>query len=106
MRWRMFRIQLEDPRDFLDWQSGSGKSIELVEIVVGSQRGVGKGTKLVEALVDQAKGRTNLIWAMTRDTNMVAREFYEHTGFELLGKLRNFYTDTGEDALVYGRRVP
>jgi len=91
-----------DPRDFLVWREGSGGSVEIFDIQVGSERGKGKGRELVRLLREEVGGRSMLIWAITRERNKIAIQFYGALGFRLVGWLRKFYKDTNEDALLYG----
>ena len=98
----MIKITLSDPNDFLVYREGSGGSIEIFDIVVGSTRGVGKGRRLVRMLVERVKGETSLIFALTRESNLVAQQFYRAIGFRKLGILRKFYRDSREDAVAFG----
>ena len=91
----------DDPRDFLEWQSGSGGSVEITEIAVGSERGRGRGRALVAALLD-GQDPSRLIYAITRETNTVAQEFYRALGFKTCGILRGFYDDG--DAVMFSIR--
>lgn len=99
------RISLDDPCDFLDWRFSSGGSIEITEICVGTERRKGHGRVLIRKLLEEAEHRTQLVFAMTRKSNEIARQFYTGVGFELLGVLYHFYTDTNESAYVYGVRL-
>ena len=97
----------EDGLDFLDWRPGSGRSVEIFDIVVNSERRKGHGRKLVEKLLQAIEPRTSLIFAVTRISNEVAAQFYAAVGFRILGRLHNFYRDGGlpgevESALVFG----
>jgi ribosomal protein S18 acetylase RimI-like enzyme len=100
------RIILDnDPRDFLDYREGSGGSIEIFDIQVGSERGKGKGRRLIEALFSRLKPETR-VWAITRAENEVAQKFYEKLCFDVVSPLRRFYTShRGVDALLYIRRA-
>lgn len=43
----MPRLTLEDYRDFIDWRPGSGRSVEIFDIAVGSARRQGRGRELI-----------------------------------------------------------
>lgn len=103
----MQRLTLDSPEDFLDYREGSGGSVEIFDIQVNSERGKGRGRQLIELLIElliaDTGGQTGLIFAITRESNLIAQQFYANTGFRLVGRLRQFYADTHEDALMYGR---
>jgi ribosomal protein S18 acetylase RimI-like enzyme len=106
------RITLDsDTRDFLEWRQGSGRTVEIYDIMVGSHRRQGRGRSLVNMLLGHhlPKG-TTLVYAITRIDNIIAKQFYEELRFRLIGSLWNFYKDTGAantvDAVMYGRDVP
>ena len=101
----MPKITLDDPKDYLIYRSGSGASIEIVDIVVGTKRGVGRGRNLIELLLIQLEKDTNLVYAITRESNKKAHAFYKAVGFNYLGSLREFYRDTDESAFVFGLDV-
>lgn len=102
----MNRIVLDnDSRDYLDWRQGSGNTVEIFDIVVGSERGVGKGRKLVNLLYSQVDKTVGLVFAITRDSNEIAKQFYLHIEFRRIGRLARFYPDTDEDAIMYGRNI-
>ena len=94
----------DDHQDFLIWRDGSGGTVEIFNIHVGSERRRGKGRHLVEALFREV-GEGKLIWAVTRADNCIAQEFYEALRFRVLGVLREFYGARAVvDAVVYGRK--
>ena len=94
-----------DDRDFLLWRDGSGDTIEIFDIAVGSERGVGKGRRLIELLFEQLHAETR-VFAITRATNLVAQQFYEKLRFDVVGVLRRFYSGNMEvDAVMYGRKA-
>jgi ribosomal protein S18 acetylase RimI-like enzyme len=95
--------------DFLLWRQGSGKTVEIFDIQVGSIRRQGIGKTMVFDLLLHAPVDTTLVWAITRSTNLIAQEFYEALGFRVVGILRDFYQDQGfqcctVDAIMYGRK--
>ena len=101
----MPRIQLEDQRDFLDYRPGSGSTIEISDIQVGTERGVGKGRELVNALVIEAEtAGVGLVFAITRRGNAIAQEFYVAIGFRIVAHLIDFYRDEDliEDGIMFG----
>ena len=105
----MQRITLEDPKDFIDYREGSGGTVEIFDIVINTERGVGKGRKLVEILKSRVK--SHLIFAITRETNEIAKEFYVGIGFRLIARLPLFYPPDEDKqpnahALMYGLDLP
>ena len=105
-------IQGEDSRDFLVYRSGSGDTIEIYDIQVGSYRREGIGRRLVHSLVEQVPKHINLVYAITRAENIIAKQFYEGIGFRIVGVLVDFYgvkTEDGKDcvdAIMYGFNIP
>lgn len=100
----MNRITLDDPRDFLDYRLGSGGTVEIFDIAVGTERRQGKGRTLIERLVQEHIPRgCKLVWAITRVDNLIAHEFYEKVGFRRIAHLKNFYPEG--DAFMYGKDV-
>lgn len=98
-----------DPRDWLKWRQGSGNTVEIYDIVVGSERRKGFGRALVYKLYKQVPPGTNLVWAITRASNQIAQLFYEELGFRVVAVLRNFYRMYDRegkecvDAIMYGK---
>ncbi len=97
-------------QDFLSYRIGSGlHCVEIFDIQVGSERGVGKGRKLINLLIDRVLRMNDVhhIYAMTRETNEIARKFYEALGFRLCGSLTDFYWEesNNETCLVYVKDV-
>jgi ribosomal protein S18 acetylase RimI-like enzyme len=107
----METITLESPEDFLTYREGSGNTVEIYNIVVGSERGQGRGRKLVEMLLEELDNRRNpkggrlaaipMVFAITRHSNSIARQFYIAVGFNLVGYLNGFY-GVNNDAMMYG----
>ena len=101
-----YKITLGDPRDYLVWRQGSGQTVEIYDLAVTSERRKGYGRRLIEQLVVSEMPRgTKLVWAMTRSNNFIAQQFYESLRFRVVGVLRNFYQDSGQetvDAVLYG----
>lgn len=101
----MPRLTLEDYRDFIDWRPGSGRSVEIFDIAVGSARRQGRGRELIRRLLVEIPKETSLVFAITRISNTIAQQFYESCGFRLISRLHNFYQDGvngNEHALMYG----
>jgi ribosomal protein S18 acetylase RimI-like enzyme len=86
--------------DYLEWREGSGGTVEIYDIAVLSKRHQGVGRSLIEELKDQVRGKTHLIFAITRRSNHGAQKFYGKVGFRKLARLERFYV--GEDALIFG----
>lgn len=98
-------LTLEEPCDYLEWRVGSGGTVEIYDIQVGSARREGKGRKLLEKLFSQLDRDTH-VWAITRADNDMAIEFYEHCCFRVVGVLRQFYGDERRvDAIMFGRKA-
>ena len=103
----------DDPRDFIVWRQGSGRSVEIFDIQIGSERRIGRGTKLVDKLLNSLRkgttgGGVTTVYAITRHGNTIACQFYEKLGFRLCGRLHYFYTDEPgqhEHALVYAMDI-
>ena len=101
----MTRICLGDLRDFLDYREGSGGSVEIFDLQVGSDRRKGIGRQLVERLCGGLQPDIR-VWAITRATNEIAQIFYERCKFTMACPLRRFYSeDNGVDAIMYIRRA-
>lgn len=100
----MNRIELDgDKRDYLIWREGSGNTVEIFDIAVGSERGQGKGRRLMELLFRKLSYDTR-VFAITRADNLIAQQFYEKLRFDVVGVLRRFYSGEPEvDAIMYGR---
>lgn len=113
----MNRITLNgDVRDRLDWRWGSGGTIEIFDIVVGSERRNGRGRRLVNKLLNEIAGmpedsRPTFVWAITRADNRIAQEFYAELKFKVVAPLYDFYHVANAegrqtiDAVMYGRRL-
>jgi len=105
----MKTITLDSPKDFLTYREGSGNTVEIFDIQVGTKRGRGRGRKLVDTLLKKLAhppihGRPlpiPMVFAITRHNNRIAREFYTAVGFRFVGFLHHFY-GVGNDAVMYG----
>jgi ribosomal protein S18 acetylase RimI-like enzyme len=95
-------ITLDDRSDFLLYREGSGKTIEIFDIAVNTERRKGKGRQLVNLLFANVPQGTKRVWAITRADNFVAQQFYEELRFRSI-PLRDFYGEGGVDAVMYVR---
>ena len=69
--------------------------------VVPEMRRQGHGHFLLTtALQTGRKIGLQKVWLEVREHNVAARALYAGCGFRMAGRRRNYYTDTGEDALV------
>jgi [ribosomal protein S18]-alanine N-acetyltransferase len=69
--------------------------------VDASQQRRGHGSALLRRLIERARIRgCRLATLEVRPSNAPARALYEAFGFELVGRRRGYYADTGEDALL------
>ena len=67
-------------------------------------RGQGLGRLLVETLLDTAAAHGAVRALLeVRESNQVARQLYETTGFKQVGMRRNYYTKSREHAIVMVR---
>lgn len=66
------------------------------------RRGIGSG--LLRHIMDGARIRgCRLATLEVRPSNAPARALYEAFGFEVVGRRRGYYADTGEDAILLAR---
>lgn len=93
------RLLGADVRDYLDYRHGSGNSVEIYDIAVGSERRKGIGTAMFRSLLATLK-RSCLVFAIARSENRVAQQFYLSIGFRVVGVLCKFYQEG--DAIMYG----
>lgn len=79
-----------------------GDQLHVVTIAVDPRReGGGLGARLLLACLDQALASAMQTVALeVRVSNARARALYERYGFNTAGRLRGYYDDNGEDALV------
>lgn len=90
--------------DYLKWRQGSGATVEIYDIVVGSERREGHGREMVRILKTRVPLETKLIFAIARESNGIAKDFYTALGFRIVGRLQRFYNDDCgiENAIVFG----
>lgn len=95
--------------DYLVYRSGSGGTVEILDIEVNSERRVGIGRRLVTALLKEVPKECPTVYAITRIENEIAQQFYEALGFDRVAVIRRFYKDNpypgkrSADAVMYGR---
>jgi len=59
------------------------------------------GSKLLLKLIEEAQNRGSKVISLElRKSNMAALSFYKKFGFRIFGLRKNYYSDTGEDAVV------
>lgn len=92
------KITRNNGKDFLVYQTGSGGTVEILDIAVMSERQKGIGREMVEELKNRVD--THLIFAITRPSNGVAIKFYLALGFKIVSRLKRFYVEG--DAIMYG----
>ena len=64
------------------------------------------GTLLLEYIINTAKKRQiKNIFLEVRKSNISAISLYTKNKFEIISKRKNYYSDTGEDALILRREV-
>ena len=84
-----------------------GDEVHVTNIAVHPEwrrRGIGRA--LLGSLMDDARHRRmRLIGLEVRPSNHEARALYESFGFQLVGRRKGYYYDTGEDALVMEARL-
>lgn len=91
----MQRIELNKV-DHLDYRQGSGKTVEIFDIAVYSERQKGVGREMFNILLEKTKATR--IFAITRKENTVAQAFYSKLTFKGYD-LPRFYPDG--DAMIY-----
>lgn len=114
---------LEDfPRDFSDTLVAAGAGDEvfgyavcwtlageshLLNIAVHpARRGRGIGRALLSECIRRAAGAgASRVFLEVRAGNEAAQRLYRSMGFEFRGTRKGYYTDTGEDAVIFDREV-
>lgn len=76
--------------DFIVYRPAGGGTIEIFDIAVMSKRGQGIGTSLINEMI--AKEKSQIVHAITRESNEVAIRFYTVLGFVPV-TLNKFYID-------------
>ncbi|MGE5285306.1 MAG: ribosomal protein S18-alanine N-acetyltransferase [Actinomycetota bacterium] len=114
---------LEDfPRDFSDTLVAAGTGDEVLGYAVcwtlageshllniavhPARRGRGIGRALLsECIRRAARAGASLLFLEVRAGNEAAQRLYRSMGFEFRGIRKGYYTDTGEDAVIFDREV-
>ena len=80
---------------------------ELENIVVASEaRRKGLGRHLLEALIAHAtQANSDSVFLEVRESNGVARAFYDRAGFRETGRRKSYYSNPVEDAILYSRKL-
>lgn len=85
------------------WSVADQLHILNIAVDPDDQRG-GLGTVLLAAALDLARAEDRReITLEVRESNAPARAFYEHHGFEVVGRRPAYYADNGEDAIIMTR---
>ena len=86
------------------WEIGGEVHITNIAVHPGwRRRGIARA--LLDSLVQDARQRKlRLIGLEVRPSNQEARTLYESFGFQVTGRRKGYYYDTGEDALIMETR--
>jgi len=78
---------------------------ELENIVVAREvRRIGIGKKLMDTLLVQARQtNSDAVLLEVRESNTAARRLYEELGFRETGRRKAYYTNPGENAVLYSK---
>lgn len=81
---------------------------ELVRIAVSEEsRSKGVGHRLLEAIFHSCRMQgVERLFLEVRESNEIARAFYEHHGFIVDGRRRRFYQNPEEDAILMSCLIP
>jgi [ribosomal protein S18]-alanine N-acetyltransferase len=84
-----------------------GHEIHITNLAVHPRfRRRGAARALLAFILDDAQQkRVELVFLEVRPTNVEARTLYESLGFQVIGRRKGYYFDTGEDALVMEARL-
>lgn len=97
----------EISRDYgkLDWRLAPGNVAEIVDIEVDNlHRREGEGLKLFQKLVRDLPEQCNHVYAFTRKSNAIARDWYRSLGFRE-SVVPGFYSDNDPDAVLEHKRI-
>lgn len=81
---------------------------ELENIVVAPaacRKGLG-GELLAELLRRAQQTNSESVFLEVRESNTVARAFYQKWGFQEMGRRKGYYENPHEDAILYRRKLP
>ncbi len=84
-----------------------GHEIHITNLAVHPRhRRRGVARTLLRFILDDARARAvELVFLEVRPTNVEALTLYESLGFQVIGRRKGYYFDTGEDALVMEARL-
>ena len=84
-----------------------GSEAEVLQIAVkGNLRRKGAGTFLINNILRWcSRNEVRSMYLEVRISNKNAIDLYRKTGFEVIGKRKNYYDDPIEDALIMTRRI-
>lgn len=86
------KIERHDGASWLEYRSGSGNSVEILDInVANGHRREGTGREMFRELLTKLGGDNLIVYAITRWNNTVACQFYESLGFRIIARLHQFY---------------
>ncbi len=75
--------------------------------IAPEHRGTGLGAALLDGVLELGAAESCTESTLeVRPSNLVARRLYESRGFEVIGRRKGYYQDTGEDALVMRAGLP
>jgi ribosomal-protein-alanine N-acetyltransferase len=87
------------------WEIGHEIHITNLAVHPGLRRR-GMARTLLGAVLEDARRRgVGLVFLEVRPTNAQALSLYESFGFQVIGRRKGYYFDTGEDALVMEARL-
>lgn len=92
-------LVVEEEKNYLGYVILLDNGFELEIMKIGTLqkfRNLGIGTKIVEELETYKKD----IFLEVRENNEIAIKFYHKNGFYTVGRRKNYYTDTKEDAIL------
>lgn len=90
-----------DSSEIKEANSSSGEAEILNFAVAKHSRCNGLGTKILDRLISDITGMgISKIFLEVRDSNTVARRFYENRGFTTLGIRKRYYSLPVEDAVI------
>lgn len=85
----------------------AGNELEILNLAVlpaERRQGFARRILLLALQVGHKMGMQKVLLEV-RESNVAARALYEDCGFQKCGRRPHYYTDCGEDALIYGREL-